>query len=90
MNHAKPGIDAIEISSNIESYQASKDHPSYLTLSIVIPVFNEEENLEELIERCLTVCDRIGRPYEIILVDDGSRDRSREIIQEAAGQNAGN
>jgi len=55
-------------------------------ISVVIPVFNEQENLEELIRRCLSVCDSMGRPYEIILVDDGSADRSAQIISEAARQ----
>jgi undecaprenyl-phosphate 4-deoxy-4-formamido-L-arabinose transferase len=58
-------------------------------ISVVIPVFNEAENLTELIERCLAVCDRIGRPYEIILVDDGSLDHSRAMIKDAAEENAG-
>lgn len=53
-------------------------------LSLVIPVYNEQENLRELITRCLATCDEIGKPYEIILVDDGSHDRSTEIITEAA------
>ena len=89
MGRANLKRDAIERSQNVESYQTSKDSPSHSTLSIVIPVFNEEESLRELIERCLTACDFLGRPYEIILVDDGSMDRSREIIQEAADKNAG-
>lgn len=58
-------------------------------LSIVIPVFNEEENLHELIMRCLAVCESMEKPYEIILVDDGSTDRSPEMITMAAEQNAG-
>jgi len=59
------------------------------TVSIVIPVFNEEENLEELLERCLNTCMGMGRGFEIILVDDGSSDESRNIITRAAEQNPG-
>lgn len=59
------------------------------TLSVVIPVFNEEAVLEELVSRCLAACDRTGAPYEVVLVDDGSSDRSRERIAEAAKKNAG-
>ncbi len=55
-----------------------------LSLSIVIPVFNEEESLHELIDRCLAVCRDMARPTELILVDDGSMDNSMEIISEAA------
>lgn len=54
-------------------------------LSVVIPVYNEKENLPELIDRCLAACRTIGRDFEIILVDDGSRDGSRDIILQAAG-----
>lgn len=41
-------------------------------ISLVIPVFNEEANLDNLISRCLTVCEKLQKNYEIILVDDGS------------------
>ncbi len=53
-------------------------------LSIVIPVFNEKENLPELIERCLAACKKTGKIFEIILVDDGSRDGSGSFICNAA------
>src|SRR5258708_4469335 len=49
-------------------------------LSIVIAVFNEEEVLEELYRRLTAALVMLGRTYEIILVDDGSRDRSLEIL----------
>jgi len=52
-------------------------------LSLVIPVYNEKENLPELIDRCLAACRTTGRSFEIILVDDGSRDGSRDIILQA-------
>ena len=56
------------------------------TLSVVIPVYNEQENLAELIDRSLTSCRNTGRGFEIILVDDGSRDNSRSMILDAADQ----
>ncbi len=58
-------------------------------LSVVIPVFNEEENLDELIRRCLLAGARTGRAFEIILVDDGSSDRSAEKIDAGAKNNPG-
>jgi len=58
-------------------------------ISIVIPVFNEEDNLKELLDRCLDVCNRMDKSFEIILVDDGSTDRSAEIIGRTARENPG-
>ncbi|MCG9787511.1 undecaprenyl-phosphate 4-deoxy-4-formamido-L-arabinose transferase [Vibrio barjaei] len=55
-------------------------------VSIVIPVYNEENCLQELIDRTTKASDSIGKDYEIILVDDGSRDRSAEIIEEASAK----
>lgn len=49
-------------------------------LSVVVPVFNEEANLEELHRRLTEVLTRAVGTFEIVLVDDGSRDRSWEMI----------
>jgi glycosyltransferase involved in cell wall biosynthesis len=53
-------------------------------LSIVIPVFNERQSLEELFQELKGVMDTLGRSYEIIFVDDGSTDGSAEIIKSLA------
>jgi undecaprenyl-phosphate 4-deoxy-4-formamido-L-arabinose transferase len=53
-------------------------------LSVVVPVFNEEANLPELLRRLTASLDALARPYETILVNDGSRDRSFELLREAA------
>jgi undecaprenyl-phosphate 4-deoxy-4-formamido-L-arabinose transferase len=50
-------------------------------LSVVIPVFNEEANLPLLFARLYPVLDGLGRSYEIVLVNDGSRDRSFELLR---------
>ncbi len=47
---------------------------------MVIPVYNEEENLEELAARLIRTLNATGQTFEIIFVDDGSRDRSWEIL----------
>ncbi len=52
-----------------------------MKVSVVVPVFNEEASLEEFLRRLLAVMDGSGRPHEVILVDDGSRDRSLEILK---------
>ncbi|HEY4745060.1 MAG TPA: glycosyltransferase, partial [Desulfuromonadaceae bacterium] len=51
-------------------------------LSIVVPVYNEETNLESLMARLYPVVQGMGKPFEIILTDDGSRDRSLEILRQ--------
>ncbi len=51
-------------------------------VSVVIPVYNEEANLETLFARLTHVLDGIGRPFEIIFTNDGSRDRSGAILRE--------
>jgi undecaprenyl-phosphate 4-deoxy-4-formamido-L-arabinose transferase len=53
-------------------------------LSIVVPVFNEEENLPDLLPRLAASLGAIGKSYEVVLVNDGSRDRSLELLREAA------
>jgi len=58
-------------------------------LSIVIPVYNEESNLVPLMERLYPVVTGTGRPFEIIFTNDGSRDRSLEILQKMVQQYPG-
>jgi undecaprenyl-phosphate 4-deoxy-4-formamido-L-arabinose transferase len=52
-----------------------------MDLSIVIPVFNEQAVLPLLFDRLYPVLDALGRPYEIIFVNDGSKDRSGELLK---------
>lgn len=51
-------------------------------ISIVIPVHNEQEVLDELYTRLTSALDQLNKPFEIILTNDGSTDRSSEILQE--------
>jgi dolichol-phosphate mannosyltransferase len=50
-------------------------------LSVVIPVYNEEENLAPLWAELRPVLEGLGRAFEVVFVDDGSQDRSAEIIR---------
>src|SRR3954471_4202656 len=52
-----------------------------LALSIVIPVYNEELNLPTLFARLYPSLDALGRRYEIIFTNDGSHDRSIELLK---------
>lgn len=53
-----------------------------LDLSIVVPLYNEEESLPELISWIDKVCKKENYSFEVILIDDGSKDRSWEIVEE--------
>ncbi len=57
------------------------EHPQ---VSVVIPVYNEEENLTDLVERVGNALSRSGRAHELICVDDGSRDNSPALLAELA------
>ena len=56
-------------------------------LSIVISLYNEEESIPELVSWIETVMAREGYSYEILMVDDGSRDASWKIVRELAANN---
>ncbi len=56
-------------------------------ISVVVPVFNAAATLPELIDQLHAVLTRLEQPYEIILVDDGSRDESWGVISNAAASN---
>ncbi|MBF2019312.1 MAG: glycosyltransferase family 2 protein [Hydrococcus sp. C42_A2020_068] len=50
--------------------------------SLVIPIYNEEENISELYRRVSAVMDRLDSPSELILINDGSRDKSLEMMRD--------
>jgi len=60
--------------------------PTRPTLSIVIPVFNEEETIPELDRRLRTLLDELGETWEVVFVDDGSRDGSAKLLEALAEQ----
>ncbi len=57
-----------------------------IEISVVVPVFNEEENLPVLIPQIVEVLRPLGKRYEMIFVDDGSTDRSRHLLKEMVSQ----
>ena len=50
-------------------------------ISVVVPVLNEEPTLEDVYRQTIDVLDGMGRPYELIVVDDGSTDRTWSILE---------
>lgn len=58
--------------------------PPVTGVSIVVPVYNEEGNLRELHRRVAGAMERVGLPWELIVVDDGSRDGGWSVLREIA------
>jgi len=56
-------------------------------ISVVVPVYNSQATLGDLIARLRTVLDDMGRPHEVILVNDGSRDESWGVIEKLCDEN---
>lgn len=55
-------------------------------ISIVIPVYNEEESLAPLVEGITPVMNNLGKPYEIIFIDDASMDKSLQVLKGLAAE----
>lgn len=67
----------VKATRNDMSDSVSAGEPS---VSVVIPLHNEATTLEELYERTRATMDRLGRSWELVLVDDGSRDETPELL----------
>ena len=63
------------------------ENPVMTDVSLVAPCFNEQDNVEILAERFLTCMTAAGISAEIVFVDDGSSDRTRDVILNLAGKN---
>jgi undecaprenyl-phosphate 4-deoxy-4-formamido-L-arabinose transferase len=72
--------EAISVSAEAEPVQPY--------LSVVIPVYNEEANIPQLLQRLTAVAAAMPKPTEVILVDDGSHDRSVEVLRAYSTQAA--
>lgn len=60
-----------------------------IDISVVVPVYNEEKNLSILIPQLVEVLKPLGKSYEMIFIDDGSTDQSRNILKRMAVQYPG-
>lgn len=56
------------------------------TVSVVIPIYNESENLPELRRRLAAALDQTGEPWEVVFVNDGSRDASPAMLRQYHGE----
>ena len=59
-----------------------------LSLSVVMPAYNEESNVEPAVRRMLDAIERVADPFEIIVVDDGSTDRTAEVAERLSDEDA--
>lgn len=59
------------------------------SISVIIPAYNEQENLKKAVSLTVSVLEDLGRDYEIIIVNDGSTDRTRDIAEALASENRG-
>jgi glycosyltransferase involved in cell wall biosynthesis len=89
----RTGTNAVPDTVMGEDFQSATagiiDHggwPPIGSISVVVPVFNEEGNLGELHRRLTGVLTGLGLPYEFVFIDDGSKDGTWELIRSMAGQ----
>lgn len=57
-------------------------------VSIIAPVYNEQENLKALVAGIVSVMENLGQPYELIVIDDGSSDHSLDVLKDLSQQYA--
>jgi dolichol-phosphate mannosyltransferase len=58
------------------------------TISVIIPVFNEEKNISSVYNRCVSVLDSIGESFELIFVNDGSKDNTFQMVYQLSETDA--
>src|SRR5829696_3029331 len=58
-----------------------------LEISIVVPVYNEEESINDLVAAITSAMEGYSDSYEVVLVDDGSTDKSFSLLRESARNN---
>ena len=74
----------LELAERAVETAAPAARPAYRMISVIVPAYNEEQNIPILCDRLLAVLDALGAPFEIILVNDGSKDRTGEVLRAAA------
>jgi dolichol-phosphate mannosyltransferase len=80
----KLAADVLEPSANLHDVEASASPVPVAKLAIVVPTLCEAENIQVLLDRIRQSLDPLGFPYELIVVDDDSRDGIDTIVQEIA------
>ena len=73
-----PELELVEVPA-----EPTSEAPGTVDVSVVIPVLNEEGSIAELSRQLVEVLDGTGRSFEIVYVDDGSRDRTVAEVRQA-------
>jgi len=86
-----PSVNEILSISSLENGGKQQEEPGSIKatqplISVVVPVFNEQDNVAQLVERLTNALDSLGNSYEVLLIDDGSRDATWIRIADAAAQ----
>ena len=85
--HARHTQISTQISRKEEAMTAERPRTESVTsLSLVFPAFNEAENLPALIESAISIGEGLDLDFEIVIVDDGSQDRSAELLADSSAR----
>ena len=57
-------------------------------LSVFLPAYNEEENIRKTVEVVVKKIKKIARKYEVLVIDDGSSDKTKEIVKQLNSKNS--
>jgi glycosyltransferase involved in cell wall biosynthesis len=68
----------------LETVEELENKPARLDVSVFLPVYNEQDNIEQLNLKLTDALERLGRSYEVIYIDDGSTDHSLAKLREIA------
>jgi glycosyltransferase involved in cell wall biosynthesis len=89
VNASKDPVPGSSSGVPVAAGSAASTHPKVPELSFFFPAHNEEANLQSVVEEALAALPLLAEKFEIIAVDDGSRDRTPAMADELAAKHAG-
>lgn len=84
--HVDSDLEPLEKPAVLSQTSGQTAHTESVQVSVVLPCYNEEGSLAELYRRLIATLDGLGCSYEVILVNDGSTDRTYELMLQLYGQ----